>query len=145
MIETVRVEQWLYGLLTSDTGPGGVSTLVGGRVYAYVAPSEAAFPLVVYSRQAGHDVMGIGTARIMASEVYQVRVIGKAATVSFGTIKAIADRIDVLLQGANGSAVDGRILSCVREQGISYVEVAEAGVYSHLGGLYRIQVQGVKT
>ncbi len=67
MIESFRAEQWLYSLLAGDTGPGGVSTLVGGRIYAYLAPSGAAFPLVVYSRQAGHDVMGLGTTRIMAS------------------------------------------------------------------------------
>lgn len=145
MIETVRVEQWLYGLLSGDTGAGGVSTLVGGRIYAYIAPERSAFPLVVYSRQAGHDVAGVGPVRIMAREVYQVKVIGKAATVAFGAIKPIADRIDTLLQGASGSVVDGSILSCVREQGVSYVESSGSDTYSHLGGLYRIQVQGVET
>lgn len=140
MIETFRAEQWLYSLLSGDAGAGGVNTLVGGRIYAYVAPSGAAFPLVVYSRQAGHDVMGVGTVRIMASELYQVKVIGKGATVSFGAIKAVADRIDSLLQGASGSVVDGLILSCVREQAISYVENSGSDIYSHLGGLYRIQV-----
>ncbi len=145
MIETVRVEQWLCELLTGDTGEGGVSTLVGGRIYAYVAPEGSAFPLVIYSRQAGHDVAGVGSARIMASEVYQVKVIGRAAAVLFNAIKAIADRIDSLLQGASGSVVDGQILSCVREQVVSYVENSGSDVYSHLGGLYRIQVQGVET
>ncbi len=145
MIETVRVEQWLYGLLAGDTGVGGVSTLVGGRIYAYIAPEGSAFPLVVYSRQAGHDVAGVGSARIMASEVYQVKVIGKGSTVGFEAIRPVADRLDSLLQGASGSVVDGQILSCVREQGISYVESSGSGVYSHLGGLYRIQVQGVET
>ena len=143
MQESFRVEQWLYSLLSSDTGTGGVSTLVSGRIYAYVAPSGAVFPFVIYSRQAGHDVMGVGTVRIMASEVYQVKVVGKAATVALGTIKAIADRIDTLLQGATGTVVDGRVLSCVREQGISYVETSGSDVYSHLGGLYRIQVQPI--
>ena len=143
MIETVRIEQWLCSLLTGDAGTGGVKTLTGGRIYAYQAPEGVAFPFVVYSRQAGHDVMGVGAARIMASEVYQVKVVGKGATVSFGTVKAIADRIDELLQGASGSVVDGQILSCVREQGISYVENSGLDVYSHLGGLYRIQVQPI--
>jgi len=145
MIETVRVEQWLYTILTGDTGAGKVNTLVSGRIYAYQAPEGAAFPFVVYSRQAGHDVMGVGAARIMASEVYQVKAVGKGATVSFWTIKAIADRIDEVLQGASGSVVDGRVLSCVREQIISYVENSGSDVYSHLGGLYRIQVQEVET
>lgn len=145
MIETIRVEQWLYTVLTTDAGVGGVSTLVGGRIYAYVAPSEATFPLVVYSRQAGHDVMGVGTARIMVSEVYQVKVIGRGSAAGFGAIEAVADRIDTLLQGASGSVVDGQILSCVREREVSYAENSGSDIYSHLGGLYRIQVQGVET
>lgn len=141
MQESFRAETWLYSLLSGDTGAGGVNTLVGGRIYAYLAPAGAAFPLVVFSHQAGHDVRGVGPARIMASLAYQVKAIGKGTAASFGTIKAIADRIDALLQGASGNVVDGQVLSCVREQGVSYVENSGSDVYSHLGGLYRLQVQ----
>ncbi len=140
MQETFRAEQWLYALLTGDGGAGGVNTLVSGRIYAYIATSGAVFPLVVYSHQGSRDVRGVGPTRIMASLVYQVKVIGKGSAAGFGAIKAVADRIDALLQGANGSVVDGRVLSCVREQGISYVEQDAVDVYSHLGGLYRLQV-----
>ncbi len=143
MIESFRIEQWLYQLLSGDTGPGGVSTLVGGRIYAYQAPSGADYPLVVYSRQAGHDVMGVGPARVMVRELYLVKVVNKSSAVAFGTVKTIADRIDAVLQGASGSVADGRVLSCVRDYAISYVETVGTDVYSHLGGLYRIQVQSI--
>jgi len=141
MIETFRAELWLYSVLSGDTGAGGVSTLAGARIYAYVAPIGTAFPVVVFSHQGSHDVRGVGPGRIMASSVYQVKVIGQGTAAGFGAIKAIADRIDALLQGASGSVVDGYVLSCVREQPISYVETSEGKVYSHLGGLYRLQVQ----
>lgn len=140
MQETFRAEQWLYSLLTGDNGAGGVNTLVGGRIYAYLAPSSATFPLVIYSHQGSHDVRGVGPSRIMASMVYQMKVIGKGSSAGFGAIKAIADRIDSLLQGASGQVVDGQIVSCVREQAVSYIEQSGSDVYSHLGGLYRIQV-----
>jgi len=117
--------------------------MVGGRIYAYVAPSGAAYPLVVYSHQGSHDVRGVGPTRIMASMVYQVKVIGIGSAAGFGAVKAVADRIDSLLHGASGSVVDGRVLSCVREQGISYVETSGSVAYSHLGGLYRLQVAPV--
>jgi hypothetical protein len=143
MQETFRAEQWLYGLLSSDAGAGGVNTLVGGRIYAYLAPLGAPFPLVVFSHQGGHDVRGVGPMRVMASMVYQVKVIGEGTAVNFGAVKVIADRIDALLQGASGVVVDGQVLSCVREQGISYVENRGADVYSHLGGLYRLQAQAL--
>lgn len=140
MQETARAEKWLYAVMSGDSGVGGVSTLVGGRIYAYAAPSRASFPFVVFSHMGDYDVMGVGTARILASTLYQVKAVGKASAVSMMSLQAIADRIDALLQGASGSVTDGVILSCVREQQISYVEQAESEVYMHLGGLYRIQI-----
>lgn len=144
MQETFRAETWLYSVLSADSGAGGLNhatTGVAGRIYAYVAPAGAAFPLVVFSHQGGHDVRGVGPGRIMASMLYQAKVIGKGTSANFGNIKALADRIDSLLHGKSGATADGRVLSCVREQGISYVEASGSDVYSHLGGLYRIQVQ----
>ena len=144
MQETFRAETWLYSVFSADSGAGGLNhatTGVAGRIYAYVAPAGAAFPLVIYSHQGGHDVRGVGPARIMASMVYQVKAIGKGRAASFAAIKPIADRIDSLLQGASGSTTDGLILSCVREQPVSYTETSGTDVYSHLGGLYRLQVR----
>ena len=140
MQETARAEKWLYSVLSGDTGAGGVNTLVGGRIYAYLAPERSAYPLVIFSHQGDYDVMGVGTARILASTLYQVKAVGKASAVSMMSLQAIADRIDALLQGASGTVTDGEIVSCVREQQISYVEYAESAVYGHLGGLYRIQI-----
>ena len=136
MIETLRVDQWLYQLLSGDSTLSG---LVGGRIYGYLAPQDAALPHVVYSHQAGHDVRGVGPVRIMVSLVYQVKAVGQGG--SFAGLKAIADRLDQLLQGASGSVVDGRVLMCVREQPVEYVEVDSGVQYRHLGGLWRIIAQ----
>ncbi len=137
VVETVRVEEWLYQTLAGDPT---LRALVGDRVYAYQAPHEARYPLVVFSRQAGRDVRGVGPSRILANEIYQVKVIGRGSAVGFAALKAIADRVDTLLQGSSGAVADGQVLSCVRESAVSYVETEEGAVYCHLGGLYRIQV-----
>ena len=136
MLETVRVEQWLYQVLSSDAVLAGH---VGGRIYSYVAPGDAAFPFIVYSHQASRDVLGVGPARIMANLLYQVKVIGVGSSVV--PLKVIADRIDELLHGASGAVADGTVLACVREQPLSYVEVDEGVRYYHIGGLYRIYAQ----
>lgn len=133
MLEILRVDQWLYTLLAGDAA---LRNWVGDRVYAYIAPPDAAFPFIVFSHQAGYDVRGVGPARIMTSLVYQVKVVGRGT--SFAPFKAIADRIDQILQGASGSVVDGFILMCVRERPIAYVETEKGAQYCHLGGLYRI-------
>lgn len=145
MIESFRAETWLYATLAADTGVGGVNhatTGANGRIYSYLAPASATtYPQVILNYQGGADVMGVGAVRVMNSMLYQVKVIGKGTAPNFGFIKALADRIDTLLHAAAGTTADGRILSCVREQSISYVEVSGSDVFSHLGGLYRLQAQ----
>jgi hypothetical protein len=136
--EVLWVDRWLYGLLTGDPTLTG---LVGGRVYGYVAPDDAALPFVVYSHQGGSDVRGNGPTRFMVSLLYQVKVVGAGA--SFQPLKPIADRLDELLQGASGTVSDGRVLACVREQPVAYTEVDNGVVYRHAGGLWRIHAQAV--
>ena len=89
MLETVRVEQWLYRVLSQDMTLGD---MVGGRIYAYVAPQDAPFPFILISHQAGHDVRGVGPARVMVSLVYQVKVVGQGG--SFAPLQPIADDPD---------------------------------------------------
>lgn len=133
MIEVAWVDEWLYGVLVNDAQ---LSALVGGRIFSYVAPLTATTPFVVFNHQAGTDVRGVGTVRVMTSLVYQVKVVGQGESVR--SLKPIADRIDALLHGASGSVADGTVLTCVREQQVAYAEVDEGVRYNHLGGLWRI-------
>lgn len=142
MIESCEAETWIYATLAADTGAGGVATLATGGIHAGVAPhgSGSISPSVVYNRQAGTDVMGLGAARIMSGMLYQIKAVASGGSKAAG--KAIANRIDVLLHATSGTTASGRILSCVRESEVNYVEVDETGVrWNHLGGLYRLQVQ----
>lgn len=145
MIESYRAETWLYTVLAADTGTGGVNhatTGAAGRIYAYLAPESAVlYPQVIFNYQGGADMMVVGAVRVLNSMLYQVKAIGKGSAPNFGAIKALADRIDTLLHAASGTTTDGRVLSCVREQSLSYVENNDSIVFSHLGGLYRLQVQ----
>ena len=146
MAESVHAETWLYSTLSGDKCTGGLNhtdSAIKGRFYAYVLPAGSGYPAIVYSNQGGHDVMGVGASRVMASMVYQVKVVGRGKRADFGGIKAYADRIDELLHGKRGVLTSGRVVSCVREQIISYVEHAGDDVYSHLGGLYRLQVSNL--
>jgi len=138
MIESVRVEQWRYTTLTGDAT---LAAAVGARCYGYIAPQPAQFPFLLFAMQAGTDVMGVGTARIMLNALFQVKVIG--ATNSFAALKPLADRIDAVLHGATGSVVDGAILACTREEPLAYVDVSGETQYRHLGGLYRIIAQSL--
>lgn len=143
MNETVRAERWLFSRLSGDGGAGGLNTLVGGRIYAYVAPQGVQSPLVVYSYQSGYDVRGVGPTRVMASLLYQIKAVGVGTTPQLLALQSVADRIDWLLQAASGTVADGRVLVCVREGGVSYIETDNSVVYTHLGGLYRLLVRAL--
>lgn len=136
MVESTIVEAWLYSTLS---GSATLKTYVDTRIYSHVAPAGAATPFVLWSHQSSHDVRGVGPTRVMASYVYQVKVVGQ--TGGFGGIADAADELDDLLQGATGTTTDGIVLSCVRESTVAYAEVENGVQYRHLGGLYRIFAQ----
>lgn len=136
MIESARIDEWLYTLLSGDTT---LTNQIGQRIYNLQAPQDAALPFVIFGYMQGIDVQGVGTARVMSSVVYQVKAVDEAE--SFTTAKGIADRLDALVQGASGSVSDGQILAARREQIIQYVETDVGIQYRHLGGLYRIFAQ----
>lgn len=138
MIETVRAHEWLYKTLSTD---GPLGSLVGGRVYRRLAPADAPMPFVIFQYQAGHDVWAPGPHRIMSHLVCVVKVVGLAT--EYQGLKKIADRIDELLQAAQGEVADGRVLSCVREEAVDYEEVDGGVRYQHLGGQYRLYVQPI--
>jgi len=137
-METVWVAEWVYGLLAADTA---LTALVGARIYSAAAPAKAAMPYVLYSLQAGRDVLGVGTTRVVTHLTLLVKAVGEGQ--SFRALQPIADRIDADLNGASGSVTGdagpgAEILSCVRTAPVAYPEIQEGKQYRHLGGLYQI-------
>lgn len=136
MIEPLRVNQWIYETLSGDAT---IASLVGTRIYEGLAPQGAALPFVVFQFMAGADVVAVGAVRVMNSGLYQVKAICQGE--SYSPAAAIADRIDTLLQGANGSVSDGVIYGCTREQPLTLIEQEHGIQYRHVGGLYRVYAQ----
>lgn len=136
MIESLRVDQWLFQILSNDSI---LRNFVNDRIYGYLAPQKSDLPFIIFSKQSGVDIRGVGPSRIMSDLLYQVKVVdyGRSPQKS----KNIGDRLDVLLQGASGTLNDGTILMCVREQIIEYIEFVDGIPLHHLGGLWRIFVR----
>jgi len=136
MSELDAIDRWLLAVLSGD---GTLTGLVSTRIYDTLAPQGATMPYVVYQNQAGHDVRGVGPSRIMADVLYVVKAVCEGT--SFTPVRAIADRIDTLLQGASGSNVDGTVLACVRESPFSMIETTDGKQYRWRGGVYRLWAQ----
>lgn len=135
--EIVLVDEWIASVLAADTA---LQALVAGRCYSYVAPQGTAFPLVVYNHQGSADVIVVGGYRVMNTGLYQIKAITEAG--GMATAKPTANRLDALFHQATGAVAGGLILGCVREQPLAYVETQNNIRRNHLGGLYRIIVQG---
>lgn len=141
MNELTRAAKWIHGKLVADSA---LNTAVAGRIYADLAPPEATWPFVVFQHQGSADVVAAaGLNRIMVSSVWVVKAVTRAE--SWEALRTLADRIDIALQEAAGTAEDGTVLSCAREAPISFVEADNnetPGVqWRHLGAQFRLEIQ----
>ena len=135
--ELTRAETWLTATLLASAP---LTALVGQRVYSHFAEPGCAFPYVVFVYLGGRDVRGHASNRIMHSGLWLVKAtINKP---SFADVKPVADAIDVALHAAAGSvAGGGTVLSSVREQPFSLVDMEDGVQYRSLGGQFRILTQ----
>lgn len=136
MIEIARAMEWIYDTLSADVTLAG---LVSTRIYDGLAPQGSAFPFVAFNHQGGADLRGVGTERVFNNSLYQVKAVTKGGSYVSGA--AIADRIDTLLHGQNGTTSDGVIIGCVRDQALMLIEQQNGVEYRHIGGIYRIYAQ----
>lgn len=145
MSEVIGLEDFYFDTLATDTGAGGVNTLVAGRIYVDEAPTGSAvtYPFVLISAQAdASDVVSLGPHRVLVNTLYWIRVIGKGA--SKKTLQAIADRIDFLLQAAGGVTAAIRVLMVNREFSPALPPATVNGQrYVQLGAIWRAYVQPV--
>lgn len=135
--ETTLIDQWIEATLSAASA---VTDLVGTRIYADVAPPNIEYPFVVYQLQSPDDVRGVSSARILTSTLYVVKAVSIGT--NFNALQPVVEAIDGVLHQASGPVTGGQVLACVRERPFRLVEVNEGNTYRHLGGEYRIQVQG---
>jgi hypothetical protein len=127
----ITVEDWLYDTLKPVMAPI--------PVYSGIAPENAPYAVCVFAYLDSRDVNAVacGEQRVMTSFDYAIRMSDRSE--SFLSISAMAQALDVALQGAKG----GGVLSCRRESPFVQRETDPQGVqFLSLGGVYRIVVEG---
>jgi hypothetical protein len=131
---------FLFGIFRADSVLVGLSP---GGIRQGAAPVGATYPLTIVGFQSGVDVYTTNAKRLLVDALYQVKAVGFQDDPQ--SVVDLASRIDIALGGNQGlsniSITDGYILSCYREASLFYGDT-DAGVqYTHLGGLYRLQIQ----
>lgn len=127
----------LYAHLTSDpTLVGMLATATS--VYHQQAPQGAAFPFVVFNRQAGTPAWQFAGDPVQ-DDLWQIKAVSRASSAS--QAENIAERLDAILNRAT-LTITGRLhLSLLRESDVDYPEQDDADSYQHVGALYRIFTQ----
>lgn len=132
MSEAVAIRRFFHATLDS---------LAVGGAYQGVAPAGTPFPYIVYwLLSGGNDRQTMTLNRIWSDPLYGVKVVDKAG--GTGAIESIADAVDVALQGAEGFATGGVIVTCYRERILDQPERTDGVDYQNLGGEYRVIVKG---
>lgn len=133
MFELTVAEKWMVATLGADVT---IAAAVGTKIYTHVIPEGTAFPYIFITFQGGSDVLTNGAYRIMSNLRYAVRAVSNAT--SNESARPIADRIDTVLHGKQGTVDLGVVLSAVRDSPFFMIEVRDGMHLRHVGGIYRV-------
>ena len=116
-----------------------------GGIYREYAPLDTVAPFVIVQQQVATDVLTVNAVRLFVSILLQIKALGPSGQGgNYGALITIADRIDALFKSVRSFGLSsGGVLACYREQSITYAELVNGQPWSHLGWLYRIELQGV--
>jgi hypothetical protein len=131
--DELHVAEWLTARVDADT------TL---SAFADLIPADVELPAVRFQVQARHDMRGVGTHRIITQIDWLIVVTREGHEIA--PLVPLADALDQALHDHSGATTTIQILSCVRVEPFSLLEVEDTGVYyRHAGGLYRTQSQPI--
>lgn len=107
-------------------------------IYHRRAPNSAAFPFVVYAKQAGTPINFFAGAPI-ANQVWMVKAVDRSTSAS--KAEDIDKRLNQLFTDPAMTLTDGTLLYMRRESDIDYEEGGDPDVViHHVGGLYRTMI-----
>jgi hypothetical protein len=138
MSETAQSYVWAVGRAKGDAQLVAASP---GGIWQGNAPMGTVGLYVSIGQQGNTDVNTMNAVRVFSSILLLIKAVSKSS--DFDNIVIAYNLIDALFKKQVNIALSpGYMLSSYREQEVSY-ETLESGVqYSHLGGLYRVLLQG---
>jgi hypothetical protein len=136
MVSDTVVRQAIYTRLNV----AGITTLLGSGsagIRHGVAPSDVAYPLLIFNKQAGT------TTNRMGGEAFKAHVwlVKGVSQVSAGAAEAIDKAANDLLHFGDLTITGADDMYLSRESDVNYAEFQGDTTFWHVGGLYRLIVQ----
>ena len=137
-MEAAQALAYCVATMQADSACAAAAT---GGIWHGFAPLGTIGPYILVTHQGGMDTTTANGARLFSDLVFQLKAVGPAS--SYAVLVAIADRIDALFKrtGPTATSSTSGVLSCIREQQITYSELVNGAQIDHLGGLYRLKFQ----
>jgi hypothetical protein len=139
---SVAVRRSLYGKLSGDTTLNGLLAAAPASytksIYYGIAPQGAAFPFVIFSKQASTPYYAL-SERALDNDVWLIKGVDRSE--SADTVDAIASRLDALLTDGTISISGRTQLYLRRESDVDYSEEADGVAYRHAGSLFRLMYE----
>lgn len=138
MSEVAQALGWIVSECQADSA---LMTVAVGGVWTLKADLATVAPIVLIVPQSLPDVLTMNMRRLFNHGLYQIKMVGPDA--KYADLVTGADRIDALFKSRSSVALSvGGILASWREQALLYPDEVNGQAWSHLGGLYNIDVQG---
>jgi Protein of unknown function (DUF3168) len=105
-------------------------------IYHEQAPTDAAFPYIVFSKMAGTKVRAMQTPEAFKRETWMVKAVDRGTSSKLA--EEIAEAIDATLDGGT-LTVTGKTVADLNHVGdIDYSESSGDQQYRHIGATYRL-------
>jgi len=141
MSETSQAYQWVATTMQADSALMAAAT---GGVFREYAPMDTVPPFALVVQQSSVDVNTMNGTRLFTNKLMQIKALGPSGPGgNYTALVTICDRIDALFKNVRDIGLpSGGVLACYRESEIAYGEIVNGQPWSHLGALYRIELQG---
>ncbi len=134
--EITEAKNWIYDALYADLT---LRAIIADRIYQDVAPQGSALPRIIYNYMGGGDVNALGTARLMTTPLFQIRIVTQGFPSA--AAKTADGLMDAVLQNMRVTTSGQYVISAQRETPVDRVEYdANNTRFSNIGGLYRLYI-----
>jgi hypothetical protein len=137
---STAIRRGVYGKLAGDTTLnallGAPPTGYSKSIFYQQAPSNAAYPFVVFAKQAGIPAEAFTDASAYETDTWLVKAVDRAD--SADVAESVSARCAVLLNDASLTISGASLLYLRRQSDLDYSELDEGVRFVHVGSLYRL-------
>lgn len=127
------VRSALYAKLT---GTAAINSAVSGRIYFGLAPANATYPYIVFSKVSGAKTRAFQTPEAFKREVWLVKAVDRGS--SANTAESVAALVDTALDGGTVTVSGKRLADLAHVSDVSYPEPDGDQLYHHSGANYAV-------